>query len=51
MLDFPPRLNIEPGLQEQLRQEYHRVAARMGKFDSNLTFERIINVLLKVALW
>ncbi|XP_029957163.1 uncharacterized protein LOC115395673 [Salarias fasciatus] len=30
VLDFPPRLNIEPGLQELLRQEYHRVAARMG---------------------
>uniref|UniRef100_A0A672I3P1 SGNH domain-containing protein n=1 Tax=Salarias fasciatus TaxID=181472 RepID=A0A672I3P1_SALFA len=29
VLDFPPRLNIEPGLQELLRQEYHRVAARV----------------------
>uniref|UniRef100_A0A672HMQ6 SGNH domain-containing protein n=1 Tax=Salarias fasciatus TaxID=181472 RepID=A0A672HMQ6_SALFA len=25
VLDFPPRLNIEPGLQELLRQEYRRV--------------------------
>ncbi|KAJ8271054.1 hypothetical protein GJAV_G00122240 [Gymnothorax javanicus] len=30
VLDFPPRLNIEPGLQKLLRQEYHRVAACMG---------------------
>ncbi|XP_029933199.1 uncharacterized protein LOC115377527 [Myripristis murdjan] len=30
VLDFPPRLNIEPGLQELFRQEYRRVAARMG---------------------
>ncbi|XP_029977002.1 uncharacterized protein LOC115409857 [Salarias fasciatus] len=30
VLDFPPRLNIELGLQELLRQEYRRVAARMG---------------------
>uniref|UniRef100_A0A672HNN1 Uncharacterized protein n=1 Tax=Salarias fasciatus TaxID=181472 RepID=A0A672HNN1_SALFA len=29
VLDFPPRLNIEPGLQELLRQEYRRVAARV----------------------
>ncbi|XP_029934213.1 uncharacterized protein LOC115378171 [Myripristis murdjan] len=29
VLDFPPRLNIEPGLQELFRQEFHRVAARM----------------------
>ncbi|XP_041654123.1 uncharacterized protein LOC121516779 [Cheilinus undulatus] len=30
VLDFPPRLDIEAGLQLVLRQEYHRVAARMG---------------------
>ncbi|XP_030019132.1 uncharacterized protein LOC115439436 [Sphaeramia orbicularis] len=30
VLDFPPRLNIPLDLQELLRQEYHRVAARMG---------------------
>ncbi|XP_074525828.1 uncharacterized protein LOC141790090 [Halichoeres trimaculatus] len=30
VLDFPPRLNIHPGLQLALRQEFHRVAARMG---------------------
>ncbi|XP_071380716.1 uncharacterized protein, partial [Centroberyx affinis] len=30
VLDFPPRLNIEVGQQELLRQEFHRVAARMG---------------------
>ncbi|XP_029933203.1 uncharacterized protein LOC115377531 [Myripristis murdjan] len=30
VLDFPPRLNIEPGLQELFRQEFRRVAARMG---------------------
>ncbi|XP_029902263.1 uncharacterized protein LOC115355547 [Myripristis murdjan] len=29
VLDFPPRLNIEPGLQELFRQEFRRVAARM----------------------
>ncbi|KAL7370398.1 hypothetical protein ABVT39_027407 [Epinephelus coioides] len=31
VLDFPPRLTMDLGFQEQLRQEYHRVAARMGK--------------------
>ncbi|XP_029924888.1 uncharacterized protein LOC115371575 [Myripristis murdjan] len=30
VLDFPPRLNIESGLQELFGQEFHRVAARMG---------------------
>uniref|UniRef100_A0A673ATR7 1-alkyl-2-acetylglycerophosphocholine esterase n=1 Tax=Sphaeramia orbicularis TaxID=375764 RepID=A0A673ATR7_9TELE len=30
VLDFPPCLNIPLDLQELLRQEYHRVAARMG---------------------
>ncbi|KAL7369450.1 hypothetical protein ABVT39_015453, partial [Epinephelus coioides] len=30
VLDFPPRLTMDLGFQEQLRQEYHRVAARMG---------------------
>uniref|UniRef100_A0A673BM85 1-alkyl-2-acetylglycerophosphocholine esterase n=1 Tax=Sphaeramia orbicularis TaxID=375764 RepID=A0A673BM85_9TELE len=30
VLDFPSRLNIPLDLQELLRQEYHRVAARMG---------------------
>ncbi|XP_078022882.1 uncharacterized protein LOC117251294 [Epinephelus lanceolatus] len=29
VLDFPPRLTMDLGFQEQLRQEYHRVAARM----------------------
>uniref|UniRef100_A0A667YV34 Uncharacterized protein n=1 Tax=Myripristis murdjan TaxID=586833 RepID=A0A667YV34_9TELE len=29
VLDFPPRLNIEPGLQELFRQEFRRVAARL----------------------
>uniref|UniRef100_A0A672Z6W7 Uncharacterized protein n=1 Tax=Sphaeramia orbicularis TaxID=375764 RepID=A0A672Z6W7_9TELE len=30
VLDFPPRLTIPMDLQELLRNEYHRVAARMG---------------------
>ncbi|XP_061923178.1 uncharacterized protein LOC133663008 [Entelurus aequoreus] len=30
VLDFPPRLNKPVGLQDQLRQEHRRVAARMG---------------------
>eukprot|EP00064_Thunnus_orientalis_P024483 superscaffoldBa00010561_g24778 len=30
VLDFPPRINTDPGLQDLLRQEYHRVTARMG---------------------
>lgn len=30
VLDFPPRLNFDVALQDLLRQEYHRVAARMG---------------------
>ncbi|XP_078025236.1 uncharacterized protein LOC144463724 [Epinephelus lanceolatus] len=30
VLDFPPRLTMDLSFQEQLRQEYHRVAARMG---------------------
>ncbi|XP_072768892.1 uncharacterized protein [Nerophis lumbriciformis] len=30
VLDFPPRLNKPVGLQDLLRQEHHRVAARMG---------------------
>ncbi|KAL7386248.1 hypothetical protein ABVT39_005606 [Epinephelus coioides] len=30
VLDFPPCLTMDLGFQEQLRQEYHRVAARMG---------------------
>ncbi|XP_044207374.1 uncharacterized protein LOC122982254 [Thunnus albacares] len=30
LLDFPPRINTDLGLQDLLRQEYHRVAARMG---------------------
>lgn len=30
MVDFPPCLNIEPGLQELLHQECHCVTARMG---------------------
>ncbi|XP_061749313.1 uncharacterized protein LOC133547832 [Nerophis ophidion] len=30
VLDFPPRLNKPVGLQDQLRQEHHRVATRMG---------------------
>ncbi|XP_049422006.1 uncharacterized protein LOC125882267 [Epinephelus fuscoguttatus] len=30
VLDFPPRLTMDLGFQEQLCQEYHRVAARMG---------------------
>ncbi|XP_044221309.1 uncharacterized protein LOC122991901 isoform X8 [Thunnus albacares] len=30
VLDFPPRINTDPGLQVLLRQEYHRVTARMG---------------------
>ncbi|KAJ8379109.1 hypothetical protein AAFF_G00231140 [Aldrovandia affinis] len=36
VLDFPPRLNIDMALQDLLRQEYHRVAARMatGEGDS-----------------
>ncbi|KAJ8347487.1 hypothetical protein AAFF_G00192910 [Aldrovandia affinis] len=36
VLDFPPRLNIDVALQDLLRQEYHRVAARMatGEGDS-----------------
>ncbi|KAJ8371777.1 hypothetical protein AAFF_G00302210, partial [Aldrovandia affinis] len=29
VLDFPPRLNFDVALQDLLRQEYHRVAARM----------------------
>ncbi|XP_070835641.1 uncharacterized protein [Chaetodon trifascialis] len=28
--DFPPRLTVEESYQDLLRQEYHRVAARMG---------------------
>ncbi|XP_049897754.1 uncharacterized protein LOC126388599 [Epinephelus moara] len=30
VLDFPPHLTMDLGFQEQLRQEYHRVAVRMG---------------------
>lgn len=30
MLDFPPRLTVKPEVQTALRQEYHRVAARIG---------------------
>ncbi|XP_078146317.1 uncharacterized protein LOC144542829 [Centroberyx gerrardi] len=30
VLDFPPRLNMEVLQQDLLRQEFHRVAARMG---------------------
>ncbi|XP_028251783.1 uncharacterized protein LOC114427766 [Parambassis ranga] len=30
VVDFPPRLNVPVELQDQLRQEYHRVAASMG---------------------
>ncbi|XP_074482239.1 uncharacterized protein LOC141762178 [Sebastes fasciatus] len=30
VLDFPPRLNVGVDLQDHLRQEYHRVAARAG---------------------
>ncbi|XP_061739772.1 uncharacterized protein LOC133540831 [Nerophis ophidion] len=30
VLDFPTRLNRPVGLQDRLRQEHHRVAARMG---------------------
>ncbi|KAG7473017.1 ATP-dependent DNA helicase PIF2, partial [Solea senegalensis] len=30
VMDFVPRLTVEAGLQELLRQEFHRVAARMG---------------------
>ncbi|XP_049446697.1 uncharacterized protein LOC125897411 [Epinephelus fuscoguttatus] len=30
VLDFPSPLTMDLGFQEQLRQEYHRVAARMG---------------------
>lgn len=32
MLDFPPRLTMEVGLQELFRQEFHRVSARMGLY-------------------
>ena len=30
VLDFPPRLNVEVAQQDFMRQEFHRVAARMG---------------------
>uniref|UniRef100_A0A8P4FZU0 ubiquitinyl hydrolase 1 n=1 Tax=Dicentrarchus labrax TaxID=13489 RepID=A0A8P4FZU0_DICLA len=30
VLDFVPRLTVDPQLQEFMRQEFHRVAARMG---------------------
>ncbi|KAK0156189.1 hypothetical protein N1851_000520 [Merluccius polli] len=30
VIDFPPRLNCEVSCQDLLRQEYHRVSARMG---------------------
>ncbi|KAG7481888.1 hypothetical protein JOB18_007544 [Solea senegalensis] len=30
VMEFVPRLTVEAGLQELLRQEFHRVAARMG---------------------
>ncbi|TKS86091.1 hypothetical protein D9C73_019251 [Collichthys lucidus] len=30
VVDFPPRLNAEVSYQDLLRQEFHRVAARMG---------------------
>ncbi|KAE8284729.1 hypothetical protein D5F01_LYC16163 [Larimichthys crocea] len=30
VVDFPPRLNVEVSYQDFLRQEFHRVAARMG---------------------
>ncbi|KAL7403741.1 hypothetical protein ABVT39_004393 [Epinephelus coioides] len=36
VLDFPPRLTMDLGFQEQLRQEYHRVAARMAHFPVRL---------------
>ncbi|TKS90333.1 hypothetical protein D9C73_024465 [Collichthys lucidus] len=31
VVDFPPRLNAEVSYQDLLRQEFHRVAARMGE--------------------
>uniref|UniRef100_A0A667XMH4 Uncharacterized protein n=1 Tax=Myripristis murdjan TaxID=586833 RepID=A0A667XMH4_9TELE len=33
VLDFPPRLNIEPGLQELFRQEFRRVAVHLSDSD------------------
>lgn len=30
VVDFPPRLNVEVSHQDLLRQEFHRVAVRMG---------------------
>ncbi len=49
MLDFPPRLNIEPGLQELLRQEYRRVTARMGMLRFLFICTVIICVMCKSA--
>ncbi|KAK0134772.1 hypothetical protein N1851_029601 [Merluccius polli] len=46
VVDFPPRLNCEVSCQDLLRQEYHRVSARMGHIktpsaDLLLPFDRI----------
>ena len=36
VLDFVPRLTVDPELQEHMRQEFHRVAASMGTFPKNI---------------
>ncbi|XP_034078782.1 uncharacterized protein LOC117550455 [Gymnodraco acuticeps] len=35
-LDFPPRLTVDPDYQDMMRQEFRRVAARMGMFNKYL---------------
>lgn len=35
-MDFPPRLTVDPDYQDMMRQEFRRVAARMGMFNKYL---------------
>lgn len=34
-MDFPPRLTVDPVYQDVVRQEFRRVAARMGMLDKD----------------
>ena len=35
-MDFVPRLTVDPDYQDMMRQEFRRVAARMGMFKKYL---------------